>query len=159
MKKFQNLIENRIKHKNNLLQADMKRVYPLTKKTGATLTLYDQHRSQQASPNRRRMRKRENKSQLNQTEDDSQERAEAGYSSGEEMQKGQPDRSTIVTDIKQDTTISVFGNLQRVQQQSVDKHNAKGNQSVFNKLNTSQQSQLNDTEAFDKDQATGLASQ
>ena len=33
MKKFQNLIENRIKHKNNLLQADMKRVYPLTKKS------------------------------------------------------------------------------------------------------------------------------
>ena len=32
MKKFQNLIENRIKHKNNLLQSDMKRVYPLTKK-------------------------------------------------------------------------------------------------------------------------------
>ena len=48
MKKFQNLIENRIKHKNNLLQADMKRVYPLTKKQQAGgLTLYDQHRSQQ----------------------------------------------------------------------------------------------------------------
>ena len=31
MKKFQNLVENRIKHKNNLLQADMKRVYPLNK--------------------------------------------------------------------------------------------------------------------------------
>ena len=30
MKKFQNLIENRIKHKNNLTQADMVRVYPLT---------------------------------------------------------------------------------------------------------------------------------
>lgn len=41
MKKFQNLIENRIKHKNNLLQADMKRVYPLTKKSHATQTLYD----------------------------------------------------------------------------------------------------------------------
>lgn len=31
MRKFQNLIENRIKHKNNLLQADMKRIYPLNK--------------------------------------------------------------------------------------------------------------------------------
>jgi len=42
MKKFQNLIENRIKHKNNLLQADMKRVYPLTKKTeDCGETLYD----------------------------------------------------------------------------------------------------------------------
>ena len=44
MKKFQNLIENRIKHKNNLLQADMKRVYPLTKKpkdNGLSMTLYD----------------------------------------------------------------------------------------------------------------------
>ena len=42
MKKFQNLIENRIKHKNNLLQADMKRVYPLTKKPRAGgMTLYD----------------------------------------------------------------------------------------------------------------------
>ena len=30
MKKFQNLIENRIKHKNNLLQADIKRVYPMS---------------------------------------------------------------------------------------------------------------------------------
>ena len=35
MKKFQNLIENRIKHKNNLLQADMTRVFPLTKKEHA----------------------------------------------------------------------------------------------------------------------------
>lgn len=44
MKKFQNLIENRIKHKNNLLQADMKRVYPLTKKNAnGGMTLYDQH--------------------------------------------------------------------------------------------------------------------
>ena len=42
MKKFQNLIENRIKHKNNLLRADMKRVYPLTKKPFAGgMTLYD----------------------------------------------------------------------------------------------------------------------
>ena len=42
MKKFQNLIENRIKHKNNLLQADMTRVYPLTKKeTPGGMTLYD----------------------------------------------------------------------------------------------------------------------
>ena len=32
MKKFQNLIANKIKHKNNLLQADMLRVYPLSKK-------------------------------------------------------------------------------------------------------------------------------
>lgn len=32
MKKFQNLIENRVKHKNSLLQTDMTRVYPLTKK-------------------------------------------------------------------------------------------------------------------------------
>lgn len=32
MRKFQNLIANKIKHKNNLLQADMMRVYPLTKK-------------------------------------------------------------------------------------------------------------------------------
>lgn len=31
MKKFQNLIENRIKHKNNLLQADVKRLYPMNK--------------------------------------------------------------------------------------------------------------------------------
>ena len=45
MKKFQNLIENRIKHKNNLLQADMKRVYPLTKKTeDCGETLYDKYK-------------------------------------------------------------------------------------------------------------------
>jgi hypothetical protein len=31
MKKFQHLIENRIKHKNNLLRADMKRMYPINK--------------------------------------------------------------------------------------------------------------------------------
>ena len=31
MKKFQNLIENRIRHKNNLLQADVKRLYPINK--------------------------------------------------------------------------------------------------------------------------------
>ena len=42
MKKFQNLIANKIKHKNNLLQADMMRVYPLTKKGQAGMTLYDQ---------------------------------------------------------------------------------------------------------------------
>ena len=42
MKKFQNLVENKIKHKNNLLRADMKRVYPLTKKTApGGMTLYD----------------------------------------------------------------------------------------------------------------------
>lgn len=42
MKKFQNLIENRIKHKNNLTQADMIRVYPLTQKPAAGgMTLYD----------------------------------------------------------------------------------------------------------------------
>ena len=41
MKKFQNLIANKIKHKNNLLQADMMRVYPLTKKAQAGMTLYD----------------------------------------------------------------------------------------------------------------------
>ena len=41
MKKFQNLIANKIKHKNNLLQADMMRVYPLTKKEQAGMTLYD----------------------------------------------------------------------------------------------------------------------
>ena len=41
MKKFQNLIANKIKHKNNLLQADMLRVYPLTKKGRAGMTLYD----------------------------------------------------------------------------------------------------------------------
>lgn len=58
MKKFQNLIENRIKHKNNLLQADMKRVYPLTKKTASGgMTLYDQNLSQNGSPKRRRRRK------------------------------------------------------------------------------------------------------
>ena len=33
MKKFHNLIENRVRHKNSLLQTDMMRVYPLTKKT------------------------------------------------------------------------------------------------------------------------------
>lgn len=42
MKKFQNLIANKIKHKNNLLQADMMRVYPLTKKGQVGMTLYDQ---------------------------------------------------------------------------------------------------------------------
>ena len=31
MKKFKNLIENRIKHKNNLLKADVKRLYPMNK--------------------------------------------------------------------------------------------------------------------------------
>ena len=41
MKKFQNLIANKIKHKNNLLQADMMRVYPLTKKSQGGMTLYD----------------------------------------------------------------------------------------------------------------------
>lgn len=41
MKKFQNLIANKIKHKNNLLQADMMRVYPLTKKGHGCMTLYD----------------------------------------------------------------------------------------------------------------------
>ena len=41
MKKFQNLIANKIKHKNNLLQADMMRVYPLTKKGQVGMTLYD----------------------------------------------------------------------------------------------------------------------
>ena len=55
MKKFQNLIENRIKHKNNLLQADMKRVYPLTKKTqDCGETLYDQFKREQASPKRKK---------------------------------------------------------------------------------------------------------
>ena len=56
MKKFQNLIENRIKHKNNLLQADMKRVYPLTKKTKGGMTLYDQHLIMPSPKKRRRLR-------------------------------------------------------------------------------------------------------
>lgn len=51
MKKFQNMIENKIKHKNNLLQADMKRVYPLTKKTAnGGPTLYDQEKVRHQSP-------------------------------------------------------------------------------------------------------------
>ena len=59
MKKFQNLIESRIKHKNNLLQADMKRVYPLTKKTHGGLTLYDQNRPGiQGSPRKGRGKKK-----------------------------------------------------------------------------------------------------
>lgn len=41
MKKSQKLLEKRIRHKNNLLQADMK-IFPLTKKrTVGGLTLFD----------------------------------------------------------------------------------------------------------------------
>ena len=47
MKKFQNLIENRVRHKNSLLQTDMMRVYPLTKKTHpGGMTLYDRDKIQ-----------------------------------------------------------------------------------------------------------------
>lgn len=31
MKKFHNMIQNRVKNQNNLLQADVKRIYPMSK--------------------------------------------------------------------------------------------------------------------------------
>ena len=90
MKKFQNLIENRIKHKNNLLQADMKRVYPLTKKGQAGgLTLYDQHLSQQQSPKRRRL-----KSQTATDEQQQQLAQTGGRQPTEGDQPGSPKRAT-----------------------------------------------------------------
>lgn len=44
MKKFQNLIENRIKHKNNLLQADAKRLYPMNKLMTKGFTAFEEKR-------------------------------------------------------------------------------------------------------------------
>lgn len=92
MKKFQNLIENRIKHKNNLLQADMKRVYPLTKKTEAAVTtgsISGQERAQVASPSRKKYRLKTNKKRVGSTETQGADKEatvyEQGATSGEDM--------------------------------------------------------------------------
>ena len=41
LKKFQNLIENRIKHKNNLLQSDIRRLYPMNKVVDGSARLFE----------------------------------------------------------------------------------------------------------------------
>ena len=50
MKKFQNLIENRIKHKNNLLQADINRVYPMSLMKSKKQSIDQDHTTSKIDP-------------------------------------------------------------------------------------------------------------
>lgn len=49
MKKFQNLVENRIRHKNSLLKADVKRLYPMNKLMHSGFTAFLDQKNKYAS--------------------------------------------------------------------------------------------------------------
>ena len=60
MKKFHNMIQNRVKNQNNLLQADVKRIYPMSKINNANSSnLYQMAYGERETPNSPAKRKAE----------------------------------------------------------------------------------------------------